>query len=54
MENKFRLDIDQIEDEKKYYQNLPRFYEFGSPIEKETILRKNMIRVFNEVESIGD
>ncbi len=49
---KVSLDINQIEEEKSHYQNLPRFYDFGSATEKETILRNNMIRIFSEVEAI--
>jgi type IV secretory pathway TraG/TraD family ATPase VirD4 len=49
---KVSLDINQIEEEKCHYQNLPRFYDFGSATEKETILRNNMIRIFSEVEAI--
>ncbi|MBS1666691.1 MAG: type IV secretory system conjugative DNA transfer family protein [Bacteroidetes bacterium] len=46
------LDFDQIEEEKKHYQNLPRFYDFGSMQEKEIILKKNMMGIFNDVEAI--
>ena len=51
---KVSLDINQIEEEKGHYQNLPRFYDFGNATEKETILRNNMIRIFNDVEGIGN
>jgi Type IV secretory system Conjugative DNA transfer len=50
---KVSLDINQIEEEKNHYRDLPRFYDFGSPVDKEIILKNNMISIFNEVESIG-
>ena len=49
---KIELDFEQIDDEKKRYAELPKFYDFGTAAQKEIFLKKNMQRIFEEVGSI--
>lgn len=49
---KVKLDFKQINAEKARYQPLPKFYDFGTPEEKEAFLMENLKRVYDEVESI--
>jgi hypothetical protein len=46
------LDLEALEEEKKQYKELPKFYTFGSNTEKNDFLLKNMQKIFQEVESI--
>jgi type IV secretory pathway TraG/TraD family ATPase VirD4 len=49
---KIRLNLDEIEEEKTHYKDLPEFYNFGSPEEKRQFLLQHMQNIFKDVESI--
>jgi hypothetical protein len=49
---KIELDFEQIDEEKKHYVDLPKFYDFGTAEQKEALLKKNMQRIFDDVSSI--
>jgi hypothetical protein len=49
---KIELDFEQIDEEKKRYVDLPKFYDFGTAEQKEVFLKKNMQRIFEEVARI--
>lgn len=49
---KIALDFKEIDDEKKRYPALPTFYDFGSKEQKDNFLKKNMEKIFTEVQSI--
>jgi hypothetical protein len=42
----------KIKKEEKYYQNLPKMYNFASDKEKEIMLNRNFKRVNDEVEAM--
>ncbi|MGI8638027.1 MAG: type IV secretory system conjugative DNA transfer family protein [Segetibacter sp.] len=49
---KVSLDLHELENEKKHYKELPKFYTFGSEPEKTNFLLRNMQKIFQDVESI--
>lgn len=49
---KIELDFKEIDEEKKRYPDLPKFYDFGTPEQKESFLKANMESVFKEVETL--
>ena len=49
---KVTLDFKQINEEKKHYPKLPKFYDFGSAQERDRVLMENLKRVYEEVENI--
>ena len=46
------LDLKSIEKEERNYVNLPKFYNFGTPSEREERLQENFIKVYGEVDEI--
>ena len=44
--------MEKIKKEEKYYQNLPKMYNFASDKEKEIMLNRNFKRVNDEVEAM--
>jgi hypothetical protein len=46
---KINLDIKQITQESKHYQAIPNFYNFGDSAKKEAILKKNFLKIIEEV-----
>jgi len=49
---KVNIDFDKINEEKKRYIELPKYYNFGTAAEKEQLLLANMEKIFKEVQSI--
>jgi hypothetical protein len=49
---KVTLDLHAINEEKKHYRKLPRYYNFGNEQQKNDFLMKNMQRVFDEVREM--
>jgi hypothetical protein len=49
---KTNFDMEKIKKEEKYYQNLPKMYNFASDKEKEIMLNRNFKRVNDEVEAM--
>ena len=49
---KVKLDLRQIEEEKKHYAGLPQYYRFGTPEEKKNLLLKNMEKIYKEIKEI--
>lgn len=46
------LDMEQIDEEKKHYSNLPTFYDFGSAAERESLLLANMRKVYEDIKNL--
>lgn len=46
------LDMKQISEEKKYYPELPKFYDFGTAQEREVMLLANLRRVYDEIKRL--
>lgn len=49
---KINLDVKQIARESKQYQAIPNFYNFGDSTKKETILKKNFLKIIDEVAQV--
>ncbi|QCR25282.1 type IV secretory system conjugative DNA transfer family protein [Pontibacter sp. SGAir0037] len=49
---KINLDLDNIQQEEKQYLDLPKFYNFGTPDQKDQILRANYNKIRNEVKTL--
>jgi hypothetical protein len=50
---KINLDTKQIAQESKYYQTIPNFYNFGDYARKEAILKKNFLKIIEEVAQVA-
>ena len=46
------LNLKEIQEEEKHYVDLPKFYNFGTPEEREKVLSANFERINNEVKQI--
>jgi hypothetical protein len=49
---KVSLDLKAIEEEKKYYSNLPKLYDFGDGEQKAFFLLDNLTKIYAEVEGM--
>ena len=49
---KTNFDMEKIKKEEKYYQNLPKMYNFASDKEKEIMLNRNFKRINDEVDAM--
>lgn len=49
---KIKLDLGQIDEEKKYYLELPKYYDFGEDKMKRIFLLKNMKRIYEEIDDL--
>jgi hypothetical protein len=49
---KTNFDMEKIKKEEKYYQDLPKMYNFASDKEKEIMLNRNFKRVNEEVDDM--
>ena len=49
---KVKLDLRQIEEEKKQYVSLPQYYRFGNQDAKKKILLKNMNKIYAEIRQL--
>lgn len=49
---KVNLDLNIINHEKQGYADLPRFYDFGSEENTDTLLLENLKMIYAEIESI--
>jgi len=51
---KVQLDLEAIKREKSKYIELPTYYKFKSEKQKQTVLKKNWNRIFNEISDLLD
>jgi hypothetical protein len=49
---KIKLDLEAIEEEKKQYQQLPKYYDFGSEDVKHAFLLANLKKIYKDIEGI--
>ena len=49
---KIKLDLDQIDEEKKHYQELPKYYDFGGEGKKRIFLMKNLKKIYEEIDEL--
>jgi hypothetical protein len=49
---KIKLDLDAIDEEKKHYHGLPKYYEFGGEEKKRIFLLKNLMKIYEEIEGV--
>ena len=49
---KTNFDMEKIKKEEKYYQDLPKMYNFASDKEKEIMLNRNFKRINDEVDAM--
>jgi hypothetical protein len=49
---KIALDPEKLQREEGYYPDLPRFYDFGSPHQRDQLLRANYNRIRNDVKTM--
>jgi hypothetical protein len=49
---KVTLDLQQIDEEKRAYQDVPIIYQFGSAEERETKLMANLQNVYIQIEKV--
>ena len=49
---KIKLDLPAIEDEKKHYQELPKYYDFGGEERKRIFLLKNRKKIYTEIDGL--
>lgn len=49
---KIKLDFTQIDEERKHYLELPKYYDFGGEENKRIFLLKNMEKVYKEIEDL--
>ncbi len=49
---KVKLDLNQIEEEKEHYVDLPKYYDFGTEEEKRDFLLENMHQIYEEIKGI--
>ena len=49
---KIKLDLAAIDEEKKYYLELPKYYDFGGEESKRVFLLKNMKKIYAEIDSL--
>lgn len=49
---KIKLDLVAIDEEKKHYHELPKYYDFGGEEKKRVFLLKNMERIYEEINNL--
>jgi hypothetical protein len=49
---KIKLDLAAIEEEKKRYTDLPKYYDFGAEEKKRSFLLKNLKRIYGEIDGL--
>lgn len=49
---KIKLDLAAIDDEKKHYKELPKYYDFGGEEKKREFLLKNMKKIYEEIDNL--
>jgi hypothetical protein len=49
---KIKLNLAQIDEEKKYYPELPKYYDFGGEETKRIFLLKNMKKIYEEIDML--
>src|ERR1022692_2411434 len=49
---KIKLDLAAIEEEKKHYADLPKYYDFGTGEKKRSFLLKNLKRIYEEIDGL--
>lgn len=49
---KIKLDLSAIEEERKHYEELPKYYDFGSGEKKRIFLLKNMKKIYGDIEGL--
>jgi hypothetical protein len=49
---KIKLDLAAIDEEKKYYIELPKYYDFGGEEKKRIFLLKNLKKIYDEIEGL--
>lgn len=49
---KIKLDLSAIDEEKKHYRELPKYYDFGNEEKKGVFLLENMKKIYGEVEGL--
>ncbi|HET7117139.1 MAG TPA: type IV secretory system conjugative DNA transfer family protein [Hanamia sp.] len=49
---KIKLDLGQIDEEKKHYLGLPKYYDFGGEESKRIFLLKNMEKIYKEIDNL--
>ena len=49
---KIKLDLAAIDDEKKHYKILPKYYDFEGEEKKRVFLLKNMKRIYEEIDNL--
>ena len=49
---KIKLDLAAIEEEKKHYADLPKYYDFGDEEKKRSFLLKNLKMIYAEIGNL--
>ncbi|AYD49028.1 MAG TPA: type IV secretory system conjugative DNA transfer family protein [Arachidicoccus soli] len=49
---KIKIDLGSLIDEKKYYRQLPKYYDFGSPEQKRKFLLTYQQKIYDEIENM--
>jgi len=49
---KIKLDLAAIDEEKKHYKVLPKYYDFGGEQKKRIFLLKNLKKIYAEIEEL--
>ena len=49
---KIKLDLAAIDEEKKYYKILPKYYDFGGEEKKRRFLLKNLEKIYKEIDGL--
>lgn len=49
---KIKLDLEAIDEEKKHYVDLPKYYDFGGEEKKRNFLLQNLKRIYGEIDGL--
>ena len=49
---KIKLDLSAIDEEKKHYLELPKYYDFGGEESKRIFLSKNLEKIYKEIDNL--